>query len=404
MRITLPSLNLGRYKFLLLAAMLLFPTFGIFSYAAAASTDSARDGRLITIHDRGEERVILTHAQTIRDALGDADITVVAEDQVEPGLDEELVATDYTVNIYRARPVIVVDGATRAKIMTAAQTSAAIARDANITLRDEDEAVLSANQNLVADGAGVVLTIDRATEFKLKLYGAEQVAYSHEDTVGKMLDQKNIVLGSKDTLSVDRKAPLTAGMTVEVWRDGVQTATAEEAIKFPVRQIQDVDKPIGYKKIQTPGTNGKKSVTYEITMKSGKEVGRKTIQSVVLEQPKEQVEVVGAKPGNGLTKSKGVNMFVDSKGVAHRETYYDLPMNVVMRNCGAGGVYTVRADGTKVDKDGYVLIAAHLGNYPRCSIVETSLGLGKVYDTGGFTSAHPHGYDLATDWSNNNGS
>ena len=384
--------------------MLLFPTFGIFSYAAAASTDSARDGRLITIHDRGEERVILTHAQTIRDALGDADITVVAEDQVEPGLDEELVATDYTVNIYRARPVIVVDGATRAKIMTAAQTSAAIARDANITLRDEDEAVLSANQNLVADGAGVVLTIDRATEFKLKLYGAEQVAYSHEDTVGKMLDQKNIVLGSKDTLSVDRKAPLTAGMTVEVWRDGVQTATAEEAIKFPVRQIQDVDKPIGYKKIQTPGTNGKKSVTYEITMKSGKEVGRKTIQSVVLEQPKEQVEVVGAKPGNGLTKSKGVNMFVDSKGVAHRETYYDLPMNVVMRNCGAGGVYTVRADGTKVDKDGYVLIAAHLGNYPRCSIVETSLGLGKVYDTGGFTSAHPHGYDLATDWSNNNGS
>ena len=115
--------------------------------------------------------------------------------------------------------------------------------------------------------------------------------------------------------------------------------------------------------------------------------------------------MVGAKAsGNPLTKSMGVNQFTDSKGVVHRETYYDLPMSIVMGNyCGAGGYYTVRADGAKVDKDGYIIVAAHLGNYPRCSVVETSMGLGKVYDTGGFASVHPHGFDLATDWSNNNG-
>jgi hypothetical protein len=56
-----------------------------------------------------------------------------------------------------------------------------------------------------------------------------------------------------------------------------------------------------------------------------------------------------------------------------------------------------------VDKDGYVLVAAHLGNHPRCSIVETSLGLGKVYDTGGFASRYPQAYDLATDWTNYDG-
>lgn len=387
-----------------MAAVLLVPSIVLISQAAAASTSTATNGRLVTIHDRGEERVILTHAANIGEALKDAGISVVTEDLVEPGLDEELVATDYTVNIYRARPVIVVDGAVRQKVMTAAQTSSAIAKDANLELNDEDEATLSSSQNIIADGAGVILTIHRAVEFKLKLYGTEQTAFSHEDTVGAMLDKKGIKLGAKDTLSVDRKAPLVAGMTVAIWRDGVQTATVEEEMKFPVRQIQDLDKPIGYKKVQTAGTPGKKSVTYEITMKGVKEVGRKAIQTVVLEQPKEQVEVVGAKPGSGLTKAKGVNMFVDSKGVVHRETYYDLPMSVVMRNCGAGGNYTVRSDGAKVDKDGYVIIAAHLGNYPRCSIVETSIGAGKVYDTGGFTSNHPDGFDLATDWSNYNGS
>ena len=100
-----------------------------------------------------------------------------------------------------------------------------------------------------------------------------------------------------------------------------------------------------------------------------------------------------------MTKAKSAQQFTDSRGISHRETYYDLPMNVVINACGGGG-YTVRADGAKVDKDGYILVAANYGNYPRCSVVETSMGPGKVYDTGGFAVRHPHGFDLATDWTN----
>lgn len=106
---------------------------------------------------------------------------------------------------------------------------------------------------------------------------------------------------------------------------------------------------------------------------------------------------------NALTASKGAQVFVDSLGVAHRETYYDLPMNVVIRACGVGSSYTIRSDGAKIDQDGYVLVAANLRSYPRCTVVETSLGPGKVYDTGGFALKHPYGFDLATDWTNYNG-
>lgn len=107
---------------------------------------------------------------------------------------------------------------------------------------------------------------------------------------------------------------------------------------------------------------------------------------------------------NALTKAKGAQIFVDSSGVAHRETYYDLPMNIVIGFCGAGGSYSIRPeDGAKVDQDGFVLVAAGLSAYPRCTIVETSLGPGKVYDTGGFALRHPYGFDLATDWTNYNG-
>ena len=270
--------------------------FVAISTVGAASTDTARDGRLITIHDRGTVKVILTHAQTIRDALKDAEISVVNEDTVEPGLDKELVATDYTVNIYRARPVIVVDGPVRQKIMTAEQTATGITHAAGIKLHDEDTTRISTSKNVVNDGASIVLSVNRATEFTLNLYGTVTTAYTRANSVGEMLKSKDIRLGPNDDLSVSPETPLHVGMTVSVWRNGVQTATVEEEIAFPVRQIKDVDQPASYKKVQTPGVKGKKNVTYQITMQNGKEVGRKAIQSVVLQEPKEQVEVVGAKP------------------------------------------------------------------------------------------------------------
>ena len=382
------------------AAMSLLFTGYIGTMVAATETQS---GRLVTFYDRGQKRVVLTHAHTVQDALKTAKLSVSTHDVVEPAVNSELVAENYNVNIYRARPVIVVDGAVRQKVMTAAQTPEGIVAATGGQLRSEDNVTMTANDNVVIDGASTILTIDRATRVTLKLYGTVTTIYTQAATVGSMLEQKGIKLAVSDTVSVDQHTPITPDMTIEIWREGVQTATVEEEVAYPVRIIQDADQPIGYRAVQTPGVNGKKNVVYEITAQGGKEVGRKVIQSIVTTEPKEQIEIIGVKPGpNALTKSKGAQTYTDAKGVAHRETYYDLPMNIVMGACG-GGTYTIRADGAKVDKDGYILVAANLVNYPRCSIVETSIGLGKVYDTGGFAAVHPHGFDLATDWTNNDG-
>jgi len=372
--------------------------------AQAESNNTAHDGRLVTIHDRGTERVILTHATSVRDALADAGIPIAPKDTVEPQIDTQLVATNYTVNIYRARPVIVVDGAIRQKIMTAAQTPSAIVAAAKLAaVHDEDITTFATSTDIVEDGASTILSIDRALPLTLQLYGKPTTIYSHAKTVGEMLGQKGIKLSANDTVSPNPNTQLTTNMVVAVWRNGAQTVTIEEPIAPTTRQILDFDHPVGYRKIQTAGVIGRKSVTYEITAQNGRETSRKIIQSIVLEQAKEQIVIVGTKPGpNALTKSKGAGQYTDSRGVTHRETYYDLNMAVVITQCGGGG-YTVRADGAKIDEDGYILIAANYSNYPRCSIVETSMGLGKVYDTGGFAARYPHGFDLATDWTNGDG-
>lgn len=265
---------------LIVYAVIVVVALGIAGYVHANTNRGVE--RLVTFHDRGKDHVVLTRATSVQSALKDANISLTAGDVVEPSLGSELLKTDSDVIIYRARPVLVVDGAQRQKIMTAAASPNELLLAAGMPQFQSVDKAVFRDGDFVSEGASVVMTIERG--------------YITPNTVPELA------------------------------------------------------KPTPF----------------------------------------------------ALTRSKGAQIFTDSNGVAHRETYYDLPMNVVIRACG-GGDYTVRADGAKVDRDGYILIAASYRNYPKCTIVETSMGLGKVYDTGGFALRHPHGFDIATDWSNNNG-
>lgn len=272
----------SKVRLIVVATLISVVTVGFIGYIVTSTAQPKQFDRLITFHDRGQNHVILTHADTVRQALDDARITVSSSDVVEPAIDSQLLSTDSAVIIYRSRPVLIVDGVLRQKVVTAAAAPNEIALAAGLNaIGDKDEASITEG-DIITDGASSVLTIKRAVP--------------------------------------------------------------------PIDPLANLLKPTA----------------------------------------------------SALSRNKGAQLYTDSNGVAHRETYYDLPMNVVITACGAGD-YTIRYDGAKVDKDGYVLVAANYGAYPRCSIVETSLGLGKVYDTGGFALRYPHGFDLATDWSNNNG-
>ncbi|MDB5179371.1 MAG: hypothetical protein JWN12_3 [Candidatus Saccharibacteria bacterium] len=275
-------------------AILLFVSL-FFVIHSRANAQTGTGGHLITIHDRGEEKVLLSDAATIGDALKGAGITLDSHDAVEPAASQQIVAAEYQVNIYRARPVTVVDGAIRQKIVTAYQTAEQIAKDAGITLYPEDTTKLSQSDNLVTNGAGLQLTINRAVAFNFTLYGTTSVARTQGATVGDMLKEKGIKIGENDRVSVPLTTPITANSDVQLWREGKQTVTVEESVAFDTQQIKDADQDYGYKAVQTAGVTGKKNVTYEIEIRNGVEVGRTAIASIVTAQPSTQVEIIGAK-------------------------------------------------------------------------------------------------------------
>lgn len=260
-----------------------------------AADDEPQAGRLITIYDRGEEKVLLSDAETVAGALEDAQVAVAPQDAVEPALDAKLVATEYHINVYRARPVTVVDGPTKQRIVTPYQTAEQIVKDAGIELNPEDLTKLSRSDDLLADGAGLQLAIDRALPLTVDLFGTKTDIRTQGETVGEMLRQKNIELESDDRASVPLDTPVTAGMSVRVWREGKQTLTVEESVDFKVEQIRDADREFGYREIQKVGKKGERSVTYEIEIKDGKVVKREEIASITTKAPVKQVEIIGIK-------------------------------------------------------------------------------------------------------------
>ena len=90
-------------------------------------------------------------------------------------------------------------------------------------------------------------------------------------------------------------------------------------------------------------------------------------------------------PSGGLTPSKGRIWYN-----GHTETYYS------QKVLPGGGLAIpgrhIASDGTIRDADGYIVLASD--DYPRGTVVETSLGAGKVYETGSGSG----NIDLYTDW------
>ena len=90
-------------------------------------------------------------------------------------------------------------------------------------------------------------------------------------------------------------------------------------------------------------------------------------------------------PSGGLTPSNGRIWFN-----GHSETYYS------QKVLPGGGLAIpgrhIASDGTIRDKDNYIVVASD--DYPKGTVVQTSLGAGKVYDSG----SGKGNIDLYTDW------
>ena len=297
--------NIGwKLAFLFLLAIPISIGF-IFSSAVAA------DWATVSVYADNAVRTIQSEVDTVEQALQKAGIELREDDLVEPSLNTPINDPVFSINVYRARPVVVVDGKTKRIVNSPYQSARLVAADAGIIIFPEDNINLERIENFLEEKVlGQRLSIDRATPVQINLYGAEFTHRTHAETIKDMLKEMEVSLSKQDILLPGRGAEISKEMKVEILRIGQDVRVKQRKIAFNTEIIRDSSKPAGYREVITPGKKG-------IELLVVKKKNNKILQVVTKRLPVKEVVVIGVE--NDITD--------------------DESLLAALRQCEAGGDY-----------------------------------------------------------------
>ncbi len=240
---------------LLFVSIFKFATSNTFANDGANLAPSGKD-HYVTIYDQGKKLTIKTDAVTVGEALSRAKIEVSKTDIIEPSTTTLINDGSFHINIYRSRPVIISDGATKKRLETASYDPITIARDAGFSVYDGDEVDMVANTNFLEAGI--------STAYEIK-------------------------------------------------RNGGRTVTEEIALPFEEEIVKDYSLPVGENVTEQIGEDGLRVVKYKVDFVDGQEVNRTQISDEVVKEPVKRIVREGARGTKTGSTSAGENEAISWK-------------------------------------------------------------------------------------------
>lgn len=273
--------------------LLLFVVSLVAFISFSGTTLGPSDSRVVNVYADGQSQTLPTRAKTVKDLLNRLDIKLNEGDVVEPGLDTEILDDDFSVNVYRARPVTVIDGNKKVTVNTATQSPRGVAEEVGVTLFPEDNIEVEIPDNVIDEGSATEqLVVERSIPVKLVMYGQSYDVRTHAKTVEELIQEKGLdtddvtILPPADTV-------LTPNMVVFVTYPDKNIVTAEEVIPNAEETVSDPELPIGQTKVRQEGVPGKKVIIYEVDKA---DPNKKTVlQEVIAAQPINRIVAKGTK-------------------------------------------------------------------------------------------------------------
>jgi uncharacterized protein YabE (DUF348 family) len=281
--------------FITIGSLMVMTAFGFFVFKWS-STPSSNVYVVIISRDHTEQTVP-SREPTVGALLDKLHITLNQGDVVEPSRAAHINQDKFRINIYRAVPVEIVDGAQKTFTFSAATTPRAIAKQVGVSVYPEDELTTSPTNNFISQRSiGETVNIKRSQPISLIIYGTPTVTRTHSDTVGAMLKEKHIVLRNGDTVQPVANTPISPNQQIFILHQGTKIVTATQSIPVPVQTIDDPSLSSGTSAIRQQGSPGVLLITYQVDEKTGAQT---PLQSVQLQPPVTQIVARGTAPVSG---------------------------------------------------------------------------------------------------------
>lgn len=288
--------------------VLFFVTIGVF-ISFNSTTVAPGDQRIVNVFVDDQKQTLPTRARTVGDLLKRMSITLNEGDQVEPKASTQILEDDFTVNVYRARPVTVIDGKKVTTVLSAQQSARAVAEEVGVKVYPEDDVRLKVPDDLLKEGViAEKVVIKRSIPVSLVLYGQTYSVRTLSKTVGELIAEKGL---NTDDITVfpPAKTKLRPNTVVYVTYPGKKIVTKEESIPFKEKRVEDPGLDAGETTVRREGEKGKKVVIYEVDKSNPKK--KKALKTVVAKKPVDKIIAVGtgsatdlALPGGTVTGSK----------------------------------------------------------------------------------------------------
>ena len=249
----------------------------------------------ITVDVDGQQTTVHSFGDTVGEVLEDAGLSVGAHDSLSPSPQAE-VGDGGVIKLERGRQLkLIVDGAEHTSWVRATHLSDALGQ-LGMAGMDKPGTWMSMPKDgeLPLQGA----TVEIKTLKNITLYdgaNAPKKVTTTAVTTKEFLGEYKLTLGPEDAAEGGLDVKLTDGAEVHISRTGVSMVNQKESIDPPEQRVDDPDLEKGKTQVEDPGAPGEKMVTYKVTQKNGKEVGRESMSEQVLTQPKPKIVHVGTK-------------------------------------------------------------------------------------------------------------
>jgi len=211
----------------------------------------------------------------------------------------------------QTQPVIVSDDGVESTYEVAGSTVEEILNAANIEFFPEDRIFALVNPEL---GLGTKITIERATPIKITDGGRTYTVRTWKMTVAELLDEKSIGLDPQDKIMPALDNQLSKWLNIIITR--VQENTTREIVKIPFETIKKKDNTlyIGNTNVAFAGKEGKKEITYKLRYENNILVTKDQIDEKIIENPQNQIVLVGTKPRISVNCGGWANQVADAAG------------------------------------------------------------------------------------------
>ena len=254
---------------------------------------------------------MMAAGETVKEAFNRAEIQISEKDVVEPELDAAFTKENTEVTISRCAKVTVEDGDNITELELTGKTVQDVLEQTGITLTEHDY-LNHALEAVLFDGMNIAVI--RRVEVTVSVDGETRKCLTKATDVDSFLEEQNIVTDTKDRVSPARGTALLEGTTITVERVSVKEITEIEPIPFETETEYSNSMYSDEVVEKTPGVEGKKQVTYQVTYVDGREENRKPVSEKVIEEPVSQVVTQGTKQRRRIVSKQRVD---DCDGSGH---------------------------------------------------------------------------------------